>query len=601
MRRMTFWKKWIIRISALMGIAFVLLSIHAKIKKKDTVYTHLPEEKNPMEGKAVVFIEEESDPVNADGVRGHLEAVGESGFRESFYTRRVKRTIDLLLSFFALIFLSPLFLALSLAIVIDDPGPVFFTQKRVGKNKQYFQLHKFRSMKMSTPHDTPTHMLKNPEQYITRVGKFIRAHSLDELPQIWDIFVGNMSFIGPRPGLWNQDCLIAERDKYHANDVMPGLSGLAQISGRDELEITEKAKIDGEYVEKIGFFMDMRCLFGTAFAVLGKKGVVEGGTGNKIQDKVNVTRKIMKQKRIPENKPNAKLKVLITGADSYIGTNFEQYVEDNYPEYFNIETIDMIDESWKNHDFSKYDIIFHVAGLAHADIGHVTENIQKKYYKVNTELAIETARKAKKEGVSQFVFMSSAIVYGDSAPYGKRKRIHRDTEPAPSNFYGDSKWQADKAIRRLADRDFTVTVLRPPMIYGKGSKGNYPVLAKMAKRLPVFPAIKNERSMLYIDNLSEFLSQIMLRKEQGIFWPQNKEYSSTTEIVQWIAESSGHKIRVSRFWNGGVQIASIFPGKIQSLANKAFGNLSYEKEMSKYDFEYQLVSLKESIQRIENQ
>ena len=139
------------------------------------------------------------------------------------------------------------------------------------------------------------------------------------------------------------------------------------------------------------------------------------------------------------------------------------------------------------------------------------------------------------------------------------------------------------------------------MIYGKGSKGNYPVLAKMAKRLPVFPAIKNERSMLYIDNLSEFLSQIMLRKEQGIFWPQNKEYSSTTEIVQWIAESSGHKIRVSRFWNGGVQIASIFPGKIQSLANKAFGNLSYEKEMSKYDFEYQLVSLKESIQRIENQ
>lgn len=601
MQKNTFWKKWIIRLSALLGIAFVLLSIHAKIKKKDTVYTHLPKEKNPMEGKEVVFIEEESDPMNADGVRGHLEAVGESDFRESFYTLRVKRTIDLFLSFFALIFLSPLFLLLSLAIIIDDPGPVFFTQKRVGKNKQYFQLHKFRSMKMCTPHDTPTHMLKNPEQYITRVGKFIRAHSLDELPQIWDIFVGNMSFIGPRPGLWNQDCLIAERDKYHANDVMPGLSGLAQISGRDELEISEKAKIDGEYVEKIGFLMDMRCLFGTAFAVLGKKGVVEGGTGNKIQDKVNVTRKIMKQKRIPENKPNAKLKVLITGADSYIGTNFEQYVEDNYPEYFTIETIDMIDGSWKNHDFSKYDIIFHVAGLAHADIGHVTENIQKKYYKVNTELAIETARKAKKEGVSQFVFMSSAIVYGDSAPYGKRKRIHRDTEPAPSNFYGDSKWQADKAIRRLADRDFTVTVLRPPMIYGKGSKGNYPVLAKMAKRLPVFPAIKNERSMLYIDNLSEFLSQIMLRKEQGIFWPQNKEYSSTTEIVQWIAESSGHKIRVSRFWNGGVQIASIFPGKIQSLANKAFGNLSYEKEMSKYDFEYQLVSLKESIQRIENQ
>ena len=342
MRRMTFWKKWIIRISALMGIAFVLLSIHAKIKKKDTVYTQLPEEKNPMEGKTVVFIEEESDPVNADGVRGHLEAIGESSFRESFYTRRGKRAIDLFVSFFALIFLSPLFLALSLAIVIDDPGPVFFTQKRVGKNKQYFQLHKFRSMKMSTPHDTPTHMLKNPEQYITRVGKFIRAHSLDELPQIWDIFVGNMSFIGPRPGLWNQDCLIAERDKYHANDVMPGLSGLAQISGRDELEITEKAKIDGEYVEKIGFLMDMRCLFGTVFAVLGKQGVVEGGTGNKKENQE-------KQQVLRENKGtalplegtqvsgipglimkenNKVFKILITGAHSYVGEQVEKYLEE---------------------------------------------------------------------------------------------------------------------------------------------------------------------------------------------------------------------------------------------------------------------------------
>ena len=599
MRRMTFWKKWIIRLSALMGIAFVLLSIHAKIKKKDTVYTHLPEEKNPMEGKAVVFIEEESDPVNADGVRGHLEAVGESSFRESFYTLRGKRAIDLFVSFFALIFLSPLFLALSLAIVIDDPGPVFFTQKRVGKNKQYFQLHKFRSMKMSTPHDTPTHMLKNPEQYITRVGKFIRAHSLDELPQIWDIFVGNMSLIGPRPGLWNQGCLIAERDKYHANDVMPGLSGLAQISGRDELGISEKAKIDGEYVEKIGFLMDMRCLFGTVFAVLGKKGVVEGGTGNSDQDEMNGIKKNIVKKRIHENNPARKLKVLITGANSYIGTSFEKYVDYNYPECFDIETIDMIDGTWKNHDFSKYDIIFHVAGLAHTDVGNVSKEVKDKYYAVNRDLAIETAKKAKSDKVKQFVFMSSAIIYGDSAPYGKTKRITIDTKPRPTNFYGDSKWQADKAVRRLADDSFTVTVLRPPMIYGKNCKGNYPILAKLAKKLPVFPDVQNERSMIYIENLCEFLSQVMIRRGSGIFWPQNAEYIRTSDMVKIIGEVCRHKVRVSKKWNWLVDLASCFPGKVSGLSNKAFGNMSYEKSMSQYDFEYQIVDFKTSIKRTE--
>ena len=164
-----------------------------------------------------------------------------------------------------------------IAIKIDDPGPVLFTQKRMGKNKQYFKLHKFRSMKMCTPHDTPTHMLDNPEQYITRVGKFIRAHSLDELPQIWDIFIGNMSVIGPRPGLWNQDVLTAERDKYNANDIKPGLTGWAQINGRDELEIPEKAKLDGEYVKNESFMFDMQCFFGTVGKVANDDSVVEGG------------------------------------------------------------------------------------------------------------------------------------------------------------------------------------------------------------------------------------------------------------------------------------------------------------------------------------
>ena len=195
------------------------------------------------------------------------------------YSKFLKRTIDIVLSFLGLVILLPIFLILSLLVIIDDPGPVFFTQKRVGINKSFFKLHKFRSMKMSTPHDTPTHLLENPEQYITRMGKFLRKSSLDELPQIWDIFVGNMSFIGPRPALWNQDDLVAERDKYKANDVRPGLTGWAQINGRDELEIPVKAKLDGEYVEKISFAFDCKCFFGTIFSVLKHDGVVEGGTG----------------------------------------------------------------------------------------------------------------------------------------------------------------------------------------------------------------------------------------------------------------------------------------------------------------------------------
>lgn len=195
------------------------------------------------------------------------------------YEKYVKRGIDIILSLLGLICLSWLYLIVCIAIIIDDPGPVLFSQKRVGKNKELFKLHKFRSMKMSTPHDTPTHLLDNPEQYITKVGKFLRKSSLDELPQIWDIFVGKMSIIGPRPALWNQDDLIAERDKYGANDIKPGLTGWAQINGRDELEIPVKAKLDGEYVEKMSFGFDLKCFFGTITSVLKHDGVVEGGTG----------------------------------------------------------------------------------------------------------------------------------------------------------------------------------------------------------------------------------------------------------------------------------------------------------------------------------
>ncbi len=191
----------------------------------------------------------------------------------------VKRALDFVLSLCALIFLSPVMLIVAVCIKCEDPGPVIFKQKRVGKNKQYFLLYKFRSMKMETPHDMPTHLLENPEQYILKVGKIIRKTSIDELPQLWNILKGDMSIIGPRPALWNQYDLIEERDKYGANDILPGLTGWAQINGRDELEIDVKSRLDGEYVEKMGFLFDCKCFFGTIASVLKRDGVVEGGTG----------------------------------------------------------------------------------------------------------------------------------------------------------------------------------------------------------------------------------------------------------------------------------------------------------------------------------
>ena len=272
------WKKIFGITATTVSTAFLTTSIVAKMKKGNSLYKNESEQKNPMEGRRVVFVEDENDKENADGIRGHLEAIGNSDHKAGIYEKYIKRGIDIILSFGGLVVLSPVLLGISIAIVIDDPGPVLFTQKRVGKNKKYFKLHKFRSMKMCTPHDKPTHMLENPEQYITKVGKFLRAHSLDELPQIWDIFIGNMSIIGPRPGLWNQDYLTAERDKYGANDIKPGLTGWAQINGRDELEIPVKAKLDGEYAQKMGFVMDAKVFLKSLGVFCGDDSVVEGGT-----------------------------------------------------------------------------------------------------------------------------------------------------------------------------------------------------------------------------------------------------------------------------------------------------------------------------------
>lgn len=202
----------------------------------------------------------------------------------------IKRTIDVLLSGIGILVLSPILLILCIAIKLDSPGPILFTQKRVGIHKSHFQIYKFRTMRTDTPKDMPTHMLSNPEQYITRTGKILRRTSLDELPQIFNIFKGDMSIVGPRPALWNQYDLIAERDKHGANDVLPGLTGWAQINGRDELEIPVKARLDGEYVKKYGLGMDLRCFFGTFVSVLRQDGVVEGGTGS-LHNKENSDKK----------------------------------------------------------------------------------------------------------------------------------------------------------------------------------------------------------------------------------------------------------------------------------------------------------------------
>ena len=286
-------------------------------------------------------------------------------------------------------------------------------------------------------------------------------------------------------------------------------------------------------------------------------------------------------------------KVLITGANSYIGTSFENYVMQCHD--YQIDTVDMIDGQWRDKSFSEYDSVFHVAGIAHSDTGKVSEERKQFYYQINTDLTIETAEKAKADGVGQFIYMSSAIVYGDSAPIGKLKRITRDTPVAPANFYGDSKVQAENGLLKLADEGFHVVILRPPMIYGKGSKGNYPQLSKFAQKLPLFPYIKNERSMLYIGNLTEFVKLMIDNNESGIFYPQNAEYVATSEMVQVIAQAHGKKIRLVK----GTTVPLKAMSHVTGLVNKAFGNLSYDMSMSEYKENYRKFSFEESIRQTE--
>lgn len=553
--------------------------------------------------KAIAKKKSEGREIDADNP--YIDKTELSFSSVTIYEQTFKPIIDKSLAFAGLVILSPLFAAISAAIFIDDPGTIFFTQKRIGKDKRFFCLHKFRSMKMSTPHDVPTHQLRDPEQYITRVGRVLRKTSLDELPQIWDIFRGRMSIIGPRPALWNQEDLVAERQKYGANGVLPGLTGWAQINGRDELEISEKAKLDGEYVRHLkqgglrALFFDIKCFLGTIKSVAGSDGVVEGGTGELHKSAGFEDYGYKKEFHI--DRAMCK-RILIVGANSYIGESFESYVRSYYSGNFRIDTADTMDSSWRETDFGSYDTVFHVAGIAHADVGNVDEATKRKYYAVNTDLAIEAARLAKDAGVRQFVFMSSMIVYGESMPYGKEKMIDEHTVPSPANFYGDSKWQADRGVRQLQDENFHVAVLRPPMIYGPGSKGNYPVLAKLAKRLPVFPAVHNQRSMLYIDNLCEFLCLLMLSGEGGIYFPQNAEYTNTSEMVEQIADAVWHPIRVTKLFNPAVAAASHIPGKAGGLVNKAFGNSAYDRKLSVYKgLDYCVKDLRTSIAETEEE
>jgi len=282
-------------------------------------------------------------------------------------------------------------------------------------------------------------------------------------------------------------------------------------------------------------------------------------------------------------------KILITGKNSYIGTSFEKWVA-QWPDKYIVDTVDMIDGSWKEKDFSKYDAVFHVAGIAHVSSDPKMEDL---YYRVNRDLTIETAEKAKAEGVKQFIFMSSIIVYGGSSI--SKRVIDRNTVPTPSNFYGNSKLQAEEGIRGLESDKFKIVILRPPMIYGKGSKGNYPRLANMAKKTPVFPDIDNERSMLHIDNLCEFIKVMIDYEETGLFFPQNSEYVKTSEMVRLIGEVHGKKIWMISWMNWLIRLMFGI-----GVVNKVFGNLIYEKSMSDYDkANYRIRTFRESIELTE--
>lgn len=283
-------------------------------------------------------------------------------------------------------------------------------------------------------------------------------------------------------------------------------------------------------------------------------------------------------------------RILITGSDSFIGTSCEKYLA-KWPEKYIVDTVDMTDLNWRKRSFEGYDVVFHVAGIAHQDAGRLTEAEQQIYKKVNCDLAVETAQKAKKDGVGQFIYMSSMIVYGVSAGIGREKIITSKTEPAPANFYGYSKLEAEKKIAPLESDGFKVVFMRPPMIYGPGCRGNYPRMSSFAGKRSFFPKIKNCRSMLYIDNFAEFLRLVIENRESGVFFPQNSEYTTTSEMVKLIASIRGKKMILIPGLGWLLKLASHFSATL----NKVFGNLCYDMELSCYRENYRICSFEESV------
>lgn len=342
-------------------------------------------------------------------------------------------------------------------------------------------------------------------------------------------------------------------------------------------------------------------------------------------------------------------RILIAGANSYIGTSLERYLLEYNDlqgrELYRVDTVSQRDSRWEEHDLRGYDAVFQASGIAHADTGAVSRERQALYYQVNCDLAVHTAQKAQAAGVGLFIYPSSVIVYGDSAPYGKTRMITAQTPAECAHYYGDSKIRAEEALRRLeageepwadgkslageepwrdgkaltgagdqgngmrtgekpsvdgtAGAGMQVAILRLPMVYGRGSKGNYPLLAKLAGRLPFFPDVKNQRSMIYIENLCEFIRQRIEEGKGGLYFPQNPEYTTTSRMVQEIAAARGKKLRLLKIMNPLVALASHVPGKIGNMANKAFGSLTVDREMSGDVEGYCLYDLRESIRRTE--
>ena len=287
-------------------------------------------------------------------------------------------------------------------------------------------------------------------------------------------------------------------------------------------------------------------------------------------------------------------KVLITGKNSYVGTSFKKWAS-TFINDLDIHEISLRDSNWHQEDFSSFDVIFHVAGIAHSDTSDVCEETVARYYQINSELTYEVAKKAKDENVKQFIFMSSMIVYGESGRFDERKMITHDTIPNPANFYGNSKLQGELKLKTLISNEFKVAIVRPPMIYGPNSKGNYPKLSKLAQTLPIFPQVTNERSMLYIENLCQFIYFLILEEDKGTFFPQNKTYVCTSDLVLKIAEVYKKKIKLTSVFNPIIRKLS----KKQPIIHKIFGNFTYDLAMSNYKYDYRTTNFDESIKKTE--